>query len=301
MIGKENAELARPKRNCAVVAFEDHSGYAGPTGTYADGLVNFYASTLDDLITQTVFPVDSDEDGEVDPLFRKLFLVAPPKPWAVYRDGQHSGIIESGYHQHKGPTKTTMTGGHSPKIINDLQTFFIRWGISQLAQVVLGVEAPGVEGLDNVYQGQLDNVLFAWQRYTNLQRALHTGDLAYQEAFERGTGTAYTISSVLNLRIGDRKRRAYRSFKTSIRNAAPYIIGYDILLDDRVGFEQDGILYVDQVSAIKYEYDRGTPITYTVSVGDDRKDDDPLAQGIRALQAVYTLIGAVLGEGTIFS
>lgn len=155
LVGKELADLARPQRNCVVMAFEDHSGYTGPTGTAVDGLINLFASTLDDLITETVFPVDSDNDGEVDPVFRRLFLVAPPKPWAIYKDAQESGIIESGYHQHKGPVKTTMTGSHSPKLVNDLQTFAIRWGISQLAQVVLGQEAPAVEGLDNLYQGQL--------------------------------------------------------------------------------------------------------------------------------------------------
>ena len=165
LVGPQLASLARPHRNCLVTAFEDHSGYAGPTGTFADGVINLFASTLDDLITSTVFPVDTDDDGEIDPLFRKLFLVAPPKPWATYRDGQHSGIIESGYHQHKGPVKTTMTGGKSPKIVNDLQTFAIRYGISQLAQVIsLGPagawETPGIEGMDNLYQGQLDNILF---------------------------------------------------------------------------------------------------------------------------------------------
>lgn len=298
--GKELASFARPLRNCVVVAFEDHSGVTGPTGTALDGVINLFASTLDDLITTTVLPIDADNDGEIDPLFRKFFLVAPAKPWAVYRDDQESGIIESNYNQHKGPVKTTMTGGKSPPIVNDLQTFGIRYAISQIAQVVLGFEAPGVEGLDNLYQGQLDNILLAWQRYTNIGRALLTGDLGYLEHFERPGSSAYTISAFLTLRQGDWKKRAYRSFKTSIRNAAPYIIGYDILLDDRVGFEQDGIIYVDQVSAIKYEYDRDKPTTWSVSIGDDSKDTDPLAQGVRALQAMYTLVGAILGEGSLF-
>jgi hypothetical protein len=137
-------------------------------------------------------------------------------------------------------------------------------------------------------------------RYTDPIRALTTGDMAYQEWFEHPGSSAYTVSAVLNLRLGNFKKRAFRSFKTSIRNAAPYIINHDILLDDRVGFEQDGILYVDQVSAIKYEYDRRRPITYTVSVGDDTKEQDPFAQGIKALQAVYTIASAIVGEGIIF-
>lgn len=299
------ADLARPQRNCVMVAFEDHSGYSGPTGTAADGVINLFASTLDDLITNTVIPIDSDDDGEVDPLFRKILGVAPPPPWAVYRDGQHSGIIESNYTQHKGPVKTVMTGGKSPKLVNDIQTFLIKWGLSQLQTVVTaGMFAntggpPIGAGLDELYQGQLDNKLFAWQRYTDPLRALVTGDLGYLESFERGNA-AYTISAILTLRQGNWKTRAFRSFRTSIRQSAPYIIYYDIMLDDRVGFEQDGILYVDQAHAIKYEYDRNKPITFTVSVGDDTKDQDPFSQGIKALQGLGALIGAVIGGDTLF-
>lgn len=142
----------------------------------------------------------------------------------------------------------------------------------------------------------LDNILLAWERYTNPLRALFTGDLGYLEKFERPGGSAYTLSGILALRQGDWKNRPFRSFKTSIRQAAPYIIGHDILLDDRVGFEQDGITYVDQVSAIKYEYDRRKPVTYSVSVGDDSKDTDPFTAGIRALQGIWTVVGSLVGE-----
>ena len=284
------------------------AGIDGPTGTALDGPINFVAKTLDDLITTTVFPVDENDDGEVDPVLQKLFGTAPKKPWAIYREGQHSGIIESQYSQHKGPTKTTMTGGRSPKLVNDLQTFGIKYGLSKISELfytptgmaVGSADLPGSPGLEELYQGQLDNMLFAWQRYTNPFRALDTGDMAYQEWFEHPGSSAYTISGVLNLRLGDFKKRAFRAFKTSIRNAQPYIIFVDIKLYDRVGFEQDGILYADNVHAIKYEYDRNTPITYGVLVGDTAKNQDPFAQGIKALQAVYTIASMAVGEGWLF-
>jgi hypothetical protein len=304
LVGKDLASLARPHRNCLVAAFEDHSGVDGPTGTVLDGPINLFAKTLDDLITTTVLPVDENDDGEVDPVFRKLFGVAPKKPWVIFRDGQASGIVESQYNQHKGPVLTTMTGGRSPKIVNDLQTFGIKYGLSQISNAIeLALREkvpPGTPGLEEVYQGQADNILFAWQRYTDIFRALRTGDFAYLEWFEHPGSSAYTVSAIINLRAGNFKKRAFRSFKTSIRNGAPYIINYDFLLDDRVGFEVDGILYVDQVGAIKYSYDRRKPITWEVSVGDDSKDIDPFAQGIRALQAVYSVASMAAGEGWFF-
>jgi hypothetical protein len=305
------ADLARPQRNCVLVAFEDHAGYGGPTGTSADGVINLFASTLDDLISTVIFPVtDGEVDGvvdpeaPVDPVFKQLFGVAPKPPWAIYRDGQFSGIIESNYTQHKGPVKTVMTGGKSPKLVNDLQTFGIKWALSQL-QTVVTVPWEGTgptpigSGLEEMYVGQLDNKLFAWERYTDPLRALYTGDLGYLESFGRGNA-AYTISAILTLRQENWKTRPFRSFNTSIMQSKPYTIYYDIMLDDRVGFEQDGIIYVDQVHAIKYEYDRNKPIMFTVSVGDDTNDQDPFSQGIKALQGLGALIGAVIGMDTVF-
>jgi predicted N-acetyltransferase YhbS len=306
LVGPKLAHLACPQRNCVIHSFEDKSGYEGPTGTAADGLINLVASTADDLITNTVVPIDRDGDGEPDPLFRRLAMVAPEPPKVIYREGQHSGIIESNVTLHKGPVKTIYVGGHSPKLLNDLQTYGIRYAISQIAQVIpLGpagaYEQFGAEGLDNVYQGQFDDTFFAYQAFTDPMRALHTGSLAYAEHFERGgSGTAYVVSGLLTIRVGWYKKRAYRSFKTSIRNAAPHLVLVDYELGDRLGFEQDRIVYADQVAAIRYEYDRRKPITYGVSIGDDSQEDDPLTQGVRALQAVASLAGLALGEGTLF-
>jgi hypothetical protein len=309
LVGPGLASLARPHRNSLIVGFEDHSGVDGPTGTALDGPINLFAKTLDDLITTTILPVDEDDDGEVDPVFRKLFGVAPKKPWVIFRDGQASGIVESQYNQHKGPVVTTMTGGRSPKIVNDLQTFGIKYALSEISALfyapggplsATGVQVPATPGLSEIYQGQLDNILFAWQRYTDPIRALGTGDYAYQEWFEHPGSSAYTVSGIVNLRAGNFKKRAYRSFKTTIRNGAPFIVNYDFKLDDRVGFEVDGILYVDQVGAIRYSYDRKKPISWDISVGDDSKDIDAFAQGIRALQSVYTIASMAIGEGWFF-
>ncbi|MGH3956481.1 MAG: hypothetical protein ACRDTI_20845 [Mycobacterium sp.] len=304
LVGNDLASLTRPRRNCVVHSFQDLSGHEGPTGTAADGFINLWASTADNLITNTVLRVDEDHDGLPDPVFQKLFGVAPKKPFVKYLEGQHSGIIESQVSMHKGPVKTIMTGSRSPSIVNQAQTFGIRFGLAQLEQCInygMGAyQQPLTSGLDNLYQGQLDNTLLAWQRFTDPERALFTGDLAWQEHFERGGGTAYTISGVLTLRVGWYKKRAYRSFKVSVRNGAPYVYGVDMDLGHRALFEQDHIFYVEQISASRYNYDRKTPVTYSFSIGDDSRDSDPFLQGLRALQAVYSLAGMFLGEGTIF-
>jgi hypothetical protein len=304
LVGPQLASLARPQRNCVLHSFQDLSGHEGPTGTAADGVINLFASVADDLITQTIIRIDRDNDGDPDPLIQQALGIAPKKPAVVFREGQHSAIIESNIAYHKGPVKTIMTGGKSPKLVNDLQTFGIRFGLAQLEQVINygfgAYQQPLTSGLDNLYQGQLDNTLFAYMRFTDPIRALFTGDLAWQEDFERGGGVAYVISGVLTLRVGWYKKRAYRAFKVTVRNGRPWVYGHDFDLGHRVIFEEDHVFHVDQVAASRYEYDRRTPITYSFSIGDDAKDDDPFLQGIRALQAAQALLGMFLGEGTIF-
>lgn len=297
-------KLARPHRNCVMFAVEDKSGVTGPTGTAVDGVIDLIGATADDLITETLIPLDKNNDGKPDPLFRKLLGVAPEKPKTIWYDGQYSGIIESERRQHKGPVRTVMTGGRSPSIVNQAQTFAIRYALSQLAQVInygLGAyQQYGTEGLDNVYQGQLDNTLLAWMRFTDPVRALWSGDFAWQEHFERGGGTAYTLSGIVTLRLGHYNSRAWQGFTVSVINGRPHAVDVDVVLGDRAGFEQAGIIYTDQITAIKRTWSRSEPVTVHLSIGDDQAKGDPFARGLRALQAVWTTLGHFLGEGTIF-
>lgn len=312
-------KVIRPQRNCVVFGLEDWSGHEGPTGTPIDGILNVVGVTLDDLLTsifvdaETGLRVDNDEpffdpDNEF-PLFQKLLGVAPKPPKVVWRDSHFSAIINSQQTIHKAPTRTYMTGSRSPAIVNELQTFGIKYGLSQLSTMINGAigtfvntayETPGTPGLEEIYQGQLDNSLFAWQRLTDPVIAIWSGDLAYQEWLERGSGTAYTMAGLLTLREARYKMRAYRAFKATVKNGAPWLLDSDVRLGERAGWEFDDIIYVDQIMALRRGWDRQRPILSTVSVGDDQDQEDLFARGMRVLQAVYSLVGAVLGEGTVF-
>jgi hypothetical protein len=301
-------DLARPTRNCVVMAVEDKSGTTGPTGTLLDGPIKLIAATADDLITEVIYPVDKDMDGSTDPFFRKLALVAPEPPWAVFRDGEYSGIVESQRSMHGATAKTIMVGSKSPGWVNQLQTFGIKYGLSQLSELiyaaaglaVAGFQAPGTPGLEEVYQGQLDDTLLAWQRFTDPIRALRMGDFGFLEHFEKGSGSAYTISAVLDIRTGHWKTRSYTSFKTTVRNGAPYLANIDFTLGDRLGFEMANIIHVDQCTAIRYSWDDSTPITVGLSIGRDTEEEDPVAKATRVLAGVWNAFGMFLGGSDLF-
>lgn len=304
-------ELARPQRNCIVMAVEDKSGVTGPTGTLLDGPIKLAASTADDMITETISTVvdlDKDKDGKTDPFFRKLAMTAPEPPWAIFRDGEYSGIVESQRSMHGATAKTIMVGSKSPGWVNQLQTFGIKYGLSQLSSViqaaigpeVTGYQQPGTPGLEEVYQGQLDDVLLAWQRFTDPVRAIRMGDFGFLEHYEQGSGSAYTVSGTLDLRTGHWKTRAYVSFKTTIRNGAPYLVGTDFTLGDRLGFQMANVIHVDQCTAIRYSWDETTPITVSLSIGRDIEEEDPVARATRTLAAVWNLFGMFMGSSQLF-
>jgi hypothetical protein len=316
-------KLVAPLRNCCVFGLIDVSGVTGPTGTAIDGLLNTVAVTLDDLITPVTINLATGEtfdSGQVlngEPiqdasgidhtyLIESLIDVAPAPPKIIWWDGYFNGMISTDLAWHKGTVKTIMTGSKSPSIVNEAQTFAIRYGLSQLQTVItagLGINigsAPVGAGLDNLYQGQLDNTLLAWERFTDPIRALFAGDVAWQEHFEKGSGTAYTLAGILTLRSGDWKTRDWASFRATANDGNPWIANIDYQLGERVGFENDGIIYVDNVTSLKREYDWTKPVKVSMMIGQDTNKNDPLNAAFKTMSAIYSLVGELAGEGTLF-
>lgn len=310
-------EIVRPQRNAVILAVEDKSGVTGPTGTFLDGPINLIASTADDLITETlssVIDLDKDGDGKTDPLIRKWLGVAPKPPWVVFKDGEYSQIVESQRSMHGATAKTVMVGGKSPSWVNQLQTFAIKYGLSQISAAIMyvapgglaayqgNVQVPGSPGLEELYQGQLDDVLLAYQRFTDPVRAIRMGDFGFLEHFETGgSGTAYTVSGVLSLRTGHWKTRAYTSFKTSVSDiAGPYYMDVDYTLGDRLGFQMGNVIHVDQMTGYRRSYDESKPMTIELTIGSDAEERDPVAKGMAVLGSVWNLVGSFLGSEGLF-
>ena len=297
-------EALKPTRACVILSFENDSGVTGPTGTAIDGLINLLASTADDLITELLFPIDADGDGETDPFFRKLLGVAPKRPPYVYRDVGYGGPERREMTIHKSQAVIFVTGGRSPGWVNQAITFAIRYGLSQLAQVInygLGAyEQYGAEGLDNLYQGQLDDTLLAFINFIDPIRSAEVGPYAFQEHFETGTGSAFTINSIFTLREAWFKTRPYVTFKFDVGDGAPFVLGEDIRLGSRVNAEERGVLYTDQIMAVKRGGSRNESSRPALSFGDDSREEDPFAQGIATIANVANFAALLAGSGDMF-
>lgn len=322
--GGDIANLTRPTRNCVVIAFEDKTGPVGPTGTAVDGLLELVGVTLDDMVTSVLFDqqnqtfVNGEKIINVDqttPFFQSLLAIKPRTPKVIWRDGQFTGAVQRAVNMHKGPPLSIVTGGRSPTLLNQSLDFGAKYGLAQLSDLInlgvgmlatfnpgdMTVQIPATPGLDQLpVEDLIENKLLAWERYTDPLRALWTGQVAYQEYIERGSSSAYTVAAWLSIAEGHWKTRAFYGFETKYLNGRPWIYGVDYQLGDMGGFEMDSIIYADQIAAVKYQYDRKQPVFLELSVGDDRDKHDPIAQGMRILSGVYSLVGAFLGEGTLF-
>lgn len=300
-----------PERNAIILAAEDKSGRSGLTGTFADGFINFITSTGDDLFTDTIIPdpnmfPDTQVPSGIYPLIETWFGAAPQTPWIIWKDNQSSGIIESTRSRHGSTAKTIMTGGKSPGWVNDLQTFLIKWGLSQIQTVITGGQfgqvgpAPQGAGLDEIYQGEADDTLLAYQRQSVLVRELYCGDMGFLEHWEAGTGTAYVVSGILSLRDGTWKTRPWDSFKVNVKNGFPYLLDIDYTLGDRMGFNIAQALYVDQLYGYKRSYSRSDALKIELQIGSGQQEQDPLFQATNSLAAVWNMFGMYMGSSQLF-
>lgn len=301
IFGAELAEALRPTRACVILSFENQSGVGGPTGTAADGLLNLAAATADDLITESLIDLDQDGDGQTDPFIRKLLGVAPKRPPFVYRDTGYGGVDSRKMVIHKSKALRIITGGKSPQWVNQAITFAIRYGISQLANVILGAQAPGSEGLDNLYQGQLDDTVLAFISFMDPRRSAEVGPYAWNEYFETGSGSAFTINSVMTLREGWWKTRPYTSFKFDVSDGNPFeVSSKELRLGSWCAAERRGVLHRDQIMAIKRSGSRTESGRPVISFGDDSREEDPVARGMAAISNVANFAALLAGSGDMF-
>jgi hypothetical protein len=318
-LGEVTDQMTRPTRNAVILAVEDKSGTTGWTGTALDGPIKMISATATDLVTSVLLPqydaegdtyyLSSDGQKLVDadtPTIDRWFETAPQPPWAVYMDTEHSGMIEAERIQHTTMAKTVAVGGKSPGWINDLITFGIKFGLSQLQTVIVAglfgsAGGPPIgAGLDELYQGELDDTVAAFQVWTDPARAFWTGDAGFLEQMEPGTGAAWTVSGVLGLRAAQWKTRPYSVYKTTVAMGYPYCLFRDYFLGDRVGFQMGNLIFVDQVSSYKYSWDKDNPLRWEVSIGTDWGDVDPVSKAMRSIAGIWNMFGMWMGSSELF-
>lgn len=273
-----------------IVKFEDRSGtYTGTShgGTIWDGLVRTVNEFFGDMIDSTTSIISG---GTIPPEYYDPN--APPRtqkqlPFVVWRDGEISGLDRYKYRRTHSKGIQIVTGGHSAPGVNEAISAMVQMAFDLLSAAVF---IPAIGGsVDALLAPIYTDALFAFIVARSALRAATQGWTRYFEYFA-GSARAYTLSSLLVLRSGFWKTRAFETVKFGARDASPFVIGEagHVWVDDRAGFtirgDKTGRIYVDRVSKVELTWDRQTPPTWTMTIGSDDAIQDPVARAFEQLE-----------------
>ncbi|MGW3545900.1 Gp37-like protein [Nocardia niigatensis] len=274
-----------------IVSFVDRSGtYSGTAngGTIWDGLIRTVQEFVGDLIDSTESLVT---DGTIPPEYYDPN--APPRtqkqlPFVVWRDGEISGLDRYKYKRTGSKGIQVVTGGHSMPGVNELISAAIQMAGDLIAAAVV---IPPIGGsVDAILAPLYTDALLAFMVARSAHRAQTQGWTRYFEYFASSSGKAYTLSSLLVLRAGFWKTRAYDAVQFGARDAAPFVVGEagHVWLNDRCGFtirgDKSGRIYMDRVSKVELTWDRNTAPTWVLTIGSDAALQDPLARAWERLE-----------------
>lgn len=275
-----------------VVDVVDKSGFRGPTGTVIDGLFKTLSTILSDGVT-SVETITSQTPAPQysDPTF---FGTVQTSPWVSWRNGMRNGLTGIQTWEmtiHKALASSVVVGGKSPGWVNN--------GIKLLVNGVLGYIGMlfGNPGLAlGIFDDQVEDVVLAFHKVTNAQRAAAMGSNRYGEHWGEGANTGFSMSALQAIRNGMWDTRAYTSFKVTVVNGAPYWVGRHFDLGDRVSAEigDTGLLYVDQVYGLKLTWSRSQDPRWEITIGSGQAEEAPgsiLARQLAQVRAIVQGLG----------
>lgn len=286
---------ANLRHGTRVVSFEDMSGrYTTGTatgGTIWDGLIRTISEFVGDFIdstsnlaTDTTIPVEYFEPGSK--------RTQKELPFAVWRDGEITGL--ESYRFRKTPSKgiQVITGGHSMPGVNELISATIQL-IGDLTAMIPGV--PPLGGVaDAILRPFYEDTILAWMVARSSARANNQGWTRYFEYIAADGSKAYTISSLMVLRAGFWATRSYESHEFMVRDGAPYLIGETghVWLGDRGGYtirgDKTGRIYIDRVTRVRLAWDRENPPEWTLTFGDNRALEDPVQRAYEKFESLIS-------------
>lgn len=276
-------------RPTIVLEVLDKSGVTGTTGTWLDGVTQFFEDFLDDGQVER-YPANEPETDYEQDYTVGVLGTKTAKPWVRFREGEFSGISSSEIAIHKPLATDVIVGGRSPGWVNAGIEMAIKNMLAWLGLLI------GLPGLDSLYQGQLDDVFLAFARIQDRERARQAGPFAYREHFVTGSDKAFTLDGVMALHQGNWDTRGYTSKKVTVDAvSAPYTFGeapkgghYDI--GDQITFEIDNWLYTDYVTEATFVDDRSTASKWEIVIGDGADEESELMHAHRQLSRLASIV-----------
>ncbi|MGV9744585.1 Gp37-like protein [Rhodococcus zopfii] len=226
---------------------------------------------------------------------------APSMPGVVFLEGEHTGIQSSEWEWSPATAVGFVAGGHSMPGVNEAISAAIQMA-GDLIAAMIGV--PPIGGAaDALLRPLYTDVLLAFGKIGNQQRAQRLGGSRYHESFAAGADRAYTLAYLVAQRAAQYASKERVRAILNVADGAPWRIGQHgkghFFLGDRVAFNVLGMppgkLYVERVSELVLSWSRTESPNWKITIG-EREPEDP---AVKALQLIQDAAGALQDLGVL--
>jgi hypothetical protein len=264
-----------------LVEVTNNLGVTGPNGNFLDGIlqdaVDLNASDVGNMLAPFLNPTNeyAPQGINVAPVLGINFV----QPWVLFTDDPRSGLINYSIKGRHPLAYTMVGGGKSPQWIDDLLNITSSWAIDALTTLI------GISGIpDDLFDGVIDDVIFAFQEIENGKRRLELGPYGFPEYFVQTGASAYTLDEWFALEGAMWDTRGQYTYQWTWLNGFPYTLGVDIFVGQLASFANRGKLYTDWIDSVVYIDDRTTRVgRLEVTVGDGQLVENPVAKIYRKL------------------
>lgn len=207
---------------------------------------------------------------------RYFFGDRPDDPWVIFRDSdEHWVQLETS--SYSPMSTTSIAGGKAHDALNKGLELVVNTAI-KLALASIGIV------FGNLLSGELDDILFAYQKAEDKDMRRMLGPYALNEDFEAAGTTAYSFDAVQKLRMSRFTNMGYRTagFSGTLGQFPPFRPFEDFDLLDPVGWEDndEGRILTERVKSISYSKDR-SGVQFEVRVGEDGRPEEPWGVQVR--------------------
>ncbi|MCR8695551.1 hypothetical protein NWP13_23765 [Rhodococcus pyridinivorans] len=165
-----------------------------------------------------------------------------------------------------------------------------------LVAAIIGIPPLGGTA-DALLRPLYTDVLLAFGKIGNQQRARRLGGSRYHESFAPGADRAYTLAYLVAQRAAQYASRERVRATLNVVDGAPWRVGQHgkghFFLGDRVAFNVIGMppgkLYVERVSELVLSWSRTESPTWKIVIG-EREPEDPAVKGLQMIQDVIAAL-----------
>ncbi|MCH5645171.1 hypothetical protein [Gordonia sp. ABSL49_1] len=288
----------------------DKSGWRSGTsiaGNLATGMARAIANVTSDYVEDS-YDLLTGDPVDVEGYRLPGFLSSqPPRPYAVYRDGQITGMTDFDLSRGAGGPCRITAGGKSMPGVNELYEAVIGYAGDVLGDNLGAVIGVGV-GV-NINVGSLGNILWAFtgpilrdstlahMSVPLLLRAAEQGWGHWLETAASGVTQSYTPAALVDLRKRRRETDPDTSFSFSVTSGAPWQIGDNgqghWWLGDRVGATAKYLgarVFVCRCRELSLPLGGSDSAVWNAKFGDRRAKQDPME---KAIGLISTAMGAL--------